>query len=60
MKITSKRLHLMSTAFFQAASSEEKMLVRINPGEVVKIIEENFDVYSRAGVMSYTQNVYPA
>jgi hypothetical protein len=47
----------MSTTFFQANKvSVEKMLVRINPGEVVKIIEENFDVYSRAGVMSFRRS----
>jgi hypothetical protein len=28
---------------------------RINPDEVVKIIEENFDVYSRVGAMSPSQ-----
>jgi hypothetical protein len=32
----------MSTAFFQADSGVEKMLVRINPGERQKIIVENF------------------
>jgi hypothetical protein len=45
----------MSATFFRAASGEEKMLARINPDEVIKIIEENFDVYSRVGVLpAYT------
>ena len=30
----------MSTSFFQADSGAEKMIVRINPDEVVKIIED--------------------
>jgi hypothetical protein len=32
----------MSTSFFQAYSGAGKMIVRINPAERGKIIEENF------------------
>ena len=47
----------MSTAFFQAVSGAEKMLVRIDPAERFEIIEENFKTSSvRRDYLIYSTN----